>query len=138
MKLRDSDLCTLSFVSPAVIEHQKLNAAIEDIRKAVVREDAKLAHIAASLREAETGLQDAIDEATPKVAALSMSRKRPVDVDEVVSYGSKISASLAAPHGWDHTQPLGHHLPPAPPEDLMRSGRLFALALESAGGESAT
>lgn len=93
-------------------------------------EDAKIAHLGANLRSAESVLQNALDEARPRLTALKRANKRPVEVDEVISYGSKISASLSAPSGWDPSQPLGNHLPPAPPEEMMRAGKLAALAVE--------
>lgn len=113
-----------------VIEHQRLNGIIEELRKANAAEDAKIAHLGANLRAAESVLQNALDEARPRLAALKRANKRPVDVDEVISYGSKISSSLSAPAGWDPTQPLGRHLPPAPGPDMMQMGKLAALALE--------
>lgn len=113
-----------------VIEHQSLNGVIEELRKANAAEDAKIAHLGTNLRAAESVLQNVLDEARPRMAALKRANKRPVDVDEVISYGSKISASLSAPAGWDPTQPLGKHLPPAPAADTMRMGKLAAMALE--------
>lgn len=113
-----------------VIEHQRLNGIIEELRTANAVEDAKIAHLGANLRETESVLQNALDEARPRVAALKRANKRPVDVDEVISYGSKISASMSAPAGWDPSQPLGNHLPPAPTEDMMRSGKLAAMSFE--------
>lgn len=114
----------------AVIEHQRLNGIIEELRAANAVEDAKIAHLGSNLRAAESVLQNALDEARPRIAALRRANKRPVDVDEVISYGSKISASMSAPAGWDATQPLGNHLPPAPTEDMMQSGRLAAMSFE--------
>lgn len=112
-----------------VLEHQRLNGIIEELRRANAVEDAKIAHLGANLRAAESVLQNALDEARPRLAALKRANKRPVDVDEVISYGSKISASLSAPTGWDPTQPLGNHLPPAPTDDMMRAGRLALLSV---------
>lgn len=116
--------------SCVVIEHQRLNGIIEELRKANAVEDAKIAHLGSNLRAAESVLQNALDEARPRLAALKRANKRPVDVDEVISYGSKISASLSAPAGWDPSQPLGNHLPPAPTEDMMRAGKLALLGIE--------
>lgn len=113
-----------------MIEHQRLNGIIEELRKANAVEDAKIAHLGSNLRAAESVLQNALDEARPRLAALKRANKRPVDVDEVISYGSKISASLSAPPGWDPSQPLGNHLPPAPTEDMMRAGKLALLGVE--------
>lgn len=113
-----------------MIEHQRLNSVIEELRGANAVEDAKIAHLGANLRAAESVLQNALDEARPRMAALKRANKRPVDVDEVISYGSKISASLSAPAGWDVSQPLGNYLPPAPTDDTMRAGRLAAMSLE--------
>lgn len=104
------------------------------MRAANAAEDEKIAQLGANLRQAESIIQDVLDEAKPRLGALHRANKRPVDVDEVISYGSKISASLSAPSGWDPSQPLGNHLPPAPPEEMMRAGRLAALAL--ADGEN--
>jgi hypothetical protein len=120
----------------SVAEHQRLNSAIEELRAAVKREDEKLAQLATALRSAEAVLQDAVDAAAPRLAALDCANKRPVDVDEVISYGGKISASLNAPPGWDHTRPLGNSLPPAPPDDMMRAGRLSALETQDAAASA--
>lgn len=116
-----------------MIEHQELHNAIEGLRVAVRREDSKIAKLTTSLRNAEAVLQEAMDEAAPRLKALERATKHPVDADEVISYGSKISASMSAPPGWDGSQPLGNHLPPAPPEDVMRSGKLAALEVLSEG-----
>lgn len=113
-----------------MIEHQRLNSVIEELRGANAVEDAKIAHLGANLRAAESVLQNALDEARPRMAALKRANKRPVDVDEVISYGSKISASLSAPARWDVSQPLGNYLPPAPTDDTMRAGRLATMSLE--------
>ena len=113
-----------------VLEHQRLNDVIEELRKANAVEDGKIAHLGANMRIVESVLQNALDEARPRLGALKRANKRPVDVDEVISYGSKISASLAAPPRWDPSQPLGNHLPPAPTDEMMRAGRLAALALQ--------
>jgi Vitamin-D-receptor interacting Mediator subunit 4 len=120
-----------------VVEHQRLNGAIEELRAAVKREDAKIAQLATVLRGAESVLQDAVDAAAPRLAALEVANKRAVDVDEVISYGGKISASLNAPPGWNHTRPLGNSLPPAPPDEMMRAGRLAALEMETAASDAA-
>lgn len=93
-------------------------------------EDDKIAHLGANMRAAESLLQNALDEARPRLAALKRANKRSVDVDQVISYGSKITASLSAPLGWQPSQPLGNHLPPAPTEAMMRSGRLAQLAFK--------
>lgn len=114
----------------AVLEHQRLNGIIEELLKANTVEDAKIAHLGANLRAAESVLQNVLDEARPRLAAMKRANKRPVDADEVISYGSKISASLSAPSGWDPSQPLGNHLPPAPTDEMMRAGRLAALSIE--------
>ncbi|CAN8066456.1 unnamed protein product [Agarophyton chilense] len=120
-----------------VLDHQRLNGIIEDLRKANSVEDAKISHLGANLRAAESVLQNALDEARPRLAAFKRANKRPIDVDEVISYGSKISASLSAPLGWDPTQPLGNSLPPAPTEEMMRAGKLGAMDVEEdKGGES--
>jgi Vitamin-D-receptor interacting Mediator subunit 4 len=111
-----------------VVEHQRLNKALVELRRAVIREDARISQLAAALRDAETLLQDALDEATPRLSALENSNKRPVDVDEVIAYATKVGASLAAPPGWDPSKPLGNHMPPAPSEDMMRAGRLANLS----------
>lgn len=71
-----------------------------------------------------------MDEAKPRLASFKRANKRPVDVDEVISYGSKISASLSAPLGWDPSQSLGNFLPPAPTEEMMRAGKLGAIEME--------
>jgi Vitamin-D-receptor interacting Mediator subunit 4 len=113
----------------SVIEHQKLNGALVELRRAVVREDSRIAQLATVLRDTEAILQDALDEATPRLSALEKSNKRPVDVDEVIAYATKISATLAAPPGWDPSKPLGNHMPPAPSEDMMRAGKLGTLDL---------
>lgn len=113
-----------------VIEHQRLHGVIEQLRKSNAVEDGKIAHLGANLRAAESVLQNALDEARPRLAALKRANKRPVEVDEVISYGSKISASLSAPPRWDPSQPLGNHLPPAPTEEMMRAGKLAALGIE--------
>lgn len=120
----------------AVIEHQRLNSIIEELRGANAVEDAKIAHLGANLRTAESVLQNALDEAKPRLAALKRANKRPVDVDEVISYGSKISASLSAPSGWEPMQPLGNHLPPAPTEDMMKAGKLAVMELEDEPGKA--
>lgn len=113
-----------------MLEHQRLNGIIEELRKANGVEDDKIAHLGANLRAAEAVLQNALDEARPRVAAMKRANKRPVDVDEVISYGSKISATLAAPQGWDQSQPLGNHLPPAPTDEMMRAGKLAAISIQ--------
>lgn len=100
------------------------------MRKANAVEDAKIAHLGSNLRAAESVLQNALDVARPRLVALRRANKRPVDVDEVISYGSKISASMSAAPGWDPSQPLGTNLPPAPTEDMMRAGKLAAMGLE--------
>ncbi|KAI0564744.1 Vitamin-D-receptor interacting Mediator subunit 4 [Gracilaria domingensis] len=117
-----------------VLEHQRLHGIIEELRKANSVEDAKIAHLGANLRAAESVMQNALDEAKPRLAAFKRANKRPVDVDEVISYGSKISASLSAPLGWDPSQPLGNSLPPAPTEEMMRAGKLGAMDVEEEKG----
>lgn len=112
------------------MEHQRLHDIIEQLRRANAVEDVKISNLGANLRAAESVLQNALDEAKPKLNALKRANKRPVDVDEVISYGSKISASLSAPPGWEPMAPLGTHLPPAPTETMMRSGRLAELTLK--------
>lgn len=83
------------------------------------------------MRSAEAQLQNALDDAKPRLSAMRRANKRPVDVDDLIAYGSKISASLSAPPGWgDTATPLGIHLPPAPTEAMMRSGRLAELTLK--------
>lgn len=108
-------------------EHQKLNSIIEELEAVNASEETKLSQLGTNLRQAETMLQKALDNAKPRLDAIQLANKRPVDVDDVISYGSKIGASIAAPPGWDPTQPLGSHLPPAPPEEMMRAGRLAAI-----------
>lgn len=117
-----------------VLEHQRLHGIIEELRKANSVEDAKIAHLGANLRAAESVLQNSLDEAKPRLAAFKRANKRPIDVDEVISYGSKISASLSAPMGWDPSQPLGNFLPPAPTEEMMRAGKLGAVEMEEEKG----
>lgn len=107
-----------------------MSGIIEELRKANSVEEAKIAHLGSNLRTAESLLQNALDESKPRLAAFKRANKRPVDVDEVISYGSKISASLSAPLGWDPSQPLGNSLPPAPTEEMMRAGRLGALEMD--------
>lgn len=97
-------------------------------------EEKKLATLNAALRDGETALQTKLDELKPRINAMELANKRPVDVDEVVSYGTKIGASIAAPAGWDPSQPLGRHLPPAPTDDMMRVGRLAAMSTNPEGG----
>lgn len=120
----------------AVLEHQRLNAIIEELRRANAVEDVKIAHLGSNIRSAESVLQNALDDARPRLAALRRANKRPVDVDEVISYGSKISASMAAPHGWEPNTPLRNHLPPAPTESMMRSGRLAQMTLNEDDGNN--
>lgn len=112
-----------------MLEHQRLHAVIDGLRRANVAEDAKIAHLGANIRSAEAVLQNALDDARPRVVALRRANKRPVDVDELISYGSKISASMAAPPGWENTAAMRNHLPPAPTETMMRSGRLAEMTL---------
>ena len=107
-------------------EHQRLNAEIERLTAENNAEEAKLAALSNALREGETELQSTLDEHMPTLSVMHRANKRPINVDEVVSYGSKIAATIAAPPGWDPTQPLGNYLPPAPSEEMMRSGRLAA------------
>ncbi|PXF49914.1 Mediator of RNA polymerase II transcription subunit 4 [Gracilariopsis chorda] len=121
-------------VMEQVLEHQRLHGIIEELRKANSVEDAKIAHLGANLRAAESVLQNSLDEAKPRLAAFKRANKRPIDVDEVISYGSKISASLSAPLGWDPSQPLGNFLPPAPTEEMMRAGKLGAVEMEEEKG----
>lgn len=113
-----------------VVEHQRLNDIIEQLRRANDVEDTKISNLNNNLRSAESLLQNALDEAKPRLAAMKQANKRPVDVDDVISFGSKISASLSAPPGWEPSVPLGAHLPPAPTEAMMRSGRLAELTLK--------
>lgn len=114
-----------------MVEHQKLNEIIEQLRQANTVEDMNISALSSNLRVAESVLQNALDDAKPRLFAMKRANKRPVDVDEVISYGSKISASLSAPAGWgDPSTPLGVHLPPAPTETMMRSGRLPELTLK--------
>lgn len=114
-----------------MLEHQHLNAVIEELRSANAVEDAKIAHLGSNLWSAESLLQNVLDDAKPRLAALKRANKRPVDVDEVISYGSKISASLSAPPGYDESNApmLFHHIPPAPTEAMMRESRLTIIAL---------
>lgn len=121
---------TLRKLIDEVVEHQRLNDIIEQLRCANTVEDVKVANLGTNLRAAESVLQNALDDAKPRLSALKRANKRPVDVDEVISYGSKISASLSAPPGWEPTAPLGAHMPPAPTEAMMRSGRLAELTLK--------
>lgn len=115
----------------AVLEHQRLNGIMDQLRRANAVEDDKIAQVGTSLRSAESVLQNALDEARPRLAAMKRANKRPVDVDEVISYGSKISASLSAPASWDPSPTyVGNFQPPAPSEAMMRSGRLAQLALK--------
>lgn len=110
--------------------HQSTHERITKLRAAVEAENTKIAQLGATLRQAETKLQDALDKARPRIKAMERANQKPVDVDEVVSYGKKVSASLSAPPGWDTSQPLGKYLPPAPTETMMRAGRLAQMASE--------
>lgn len=121
---------TLRKLIDEVVEHQRLNDIIEQLRRANTVEDVKIANLGTNLRAAESVLQNALDDAKPRLTALKRANKRPIDVDEVINYGSKISASLSAPPGWEPSAPLGAHMPPAPTEAMMRSGRLAELALK--------
>lgn len=114
----------LRSVVDEIASNRRLHASLEVLRAAVAAEDARIAALAAVLRGAESRLQDVCDEAQPRLEAMEIAGKRPVDAAEVLSYGSKISATLHAPAGWDGSQGLGRALPPAPPEDMMRAGKL--------------
>lgn len=126
----------LRALSDELVQHQRLNEIIEDLRKANIVEDMKIMNMSTNLRAAECVLQNILDDAKPRLAALKRANKRPVDVDDVISYGSKISASIAAPRGWDPSTPLGVHLPPAPTEAMMRAGRLAELNEDHNSGTS--
>lgn len=111
----------------AVAQHQRLSKTIDELSAIDVNEEAKLTSLSSALRAGETALQTTLDELKPQLTALHLANKNPVDVDDVISYGTKIGASIAAPVGWDPNQQLGSYLPPAPPEEMMRAGRLAAL-----------
>lgn len=117
-----------------VVDHQRLNSLIERLTEENCAEEKKLTTLSAALRDGETALQTKLDELKPRISAMQLANKRPVEVDEVVSYGTKIGASIAAPAGWDSTQPLGRHLPPAPSDEMMRAGRLNAMSTNAEGG----
>lgn len=127
----------LRVVVDELVEHQELNAALEALRAAVAREDAKIGQLSAVLRGAEAALQDAVDSAAPRMAALERAGKRAVDVADVISYGGRIGPSLGAPPAWEPGAAAGNVLPPAPPEEMMRAGKLAAMGGEEAaeGGE---
>lgn len=127
----------LRAVVDELVEHQELNASLEALRAAVAREDAKIGQLTAVLRGAEAALQDSVDGAAPRMAALERAGKRAVDVADVISYGGRIGPSLAAPPGWEPGAAAGNVLPPAPPEEMMRAGKLAALTNQehAEGGE---
>jgi hypothetical protein len=125
----------LRAVVDELVQHQRQHAALDALRAAVAAEDARLAQLSGVLRAAEAALQDARDGAAGRLAAVDKAA-RPVDVAEVVSYGSRIAAGLAAPPAWDPAAGLAGALPPAPGEDMMRAGKLAKMERAETAGEA--
>mmetsp|Transcript_1681 Transcript_1681/g.5077 ORF Transcript_1681/g.5077 Transcript_1681/m.5077 type:complete len:187 (+) Transcript_1681:48-608(+) len=111
-----------------LVEHQRLNDAIEQVKENLRVEENKLVQLGISLREAEFVLQTADDDTAARVAA--MENAKVLKVKEVVQYAEKVSASYAAPANWNPSEPLGNYLPPAPTEEMMREGALAKVSAE--------
>jgi len=112
-----------------LIEHQRLNSEINRLVHENAVEEAKLSKLSSSLREGEILLHKQLSQVKCDVGN---RQNRPVSVDEVISYGTKIGASVSAPAGWTPNQPLGNFLHPAPGYEMMRKGRLASISAQVA------
>jgi vitamin-D-receptor interacting mediator subunit 4 len=71
-------------------------------------------------------LEDTIADVDASLASAERARARPLNVNELVAYSLRISATVFAPRGWDPSTHLGNRgRPPAPQEHTLREGMLF-------------
>jgi len=89
--------------------------------------------LALQLRKVETMLQEAVEKGKEKLQLIDSASKG-ANVEDLVAYAHKISATTSGPSGWSPEQGplLPMYRPPAPQEDEMRSGILYAKALAAA------
>ncbi len=80
---------TLICVLFTVAEHQRLNKLIDELTAIDACEEGKLTTLSSALRAGEIALQGVLDELKPQLHALHLANRHPVDVDDVISYGTK-------------------------------------------------
>uniref|UniRef100_A0A7S3EEQ3 Mediator of RNA polymerase II transcription subunit 4 n=1 Tax=Rhodosorus marinus TaxID=101924 RepID=A0A7S3EEQ3_9RHOD len=112
----------LRSIAGELVQHQNMNKLIEKVRASLQREEQKLVQLGGTLREAELRLQGPDMDHEARIAALEGAKK--VNVKDIVELAAKIGSSYSAPPNWTPTEPLGNRLPPAPTEEMMRSGHL--------------
>uniref|UniRef100_A0A7S2ZS88 Mediator of RNA polymerase II transcription subunit 4 n=1 Tax=Rhodosorus marinus TaxID=101924 RepID=A0A7S2ZS88_9RHOD len=118
----------LRSIAGELVQHQNMNKLIEKVRASLQREEQKLVQLGGTLREAELRLQGPDMDHEARIAALEGAKK--VNVKDIVELAAKIGSSYSAPPNWTPTEPLGNRLPPAPTEEMMRSGHLGKVRMD--------
>jgi len=111
-------------------EHQQFQTKLLSLQQTINEKDAAIIEFAAQLHKAQHILQTVVDGAKEKLAAIARAKKGAIEVDDLVAYSHRISASTSAPPSWStvpaNERKLGLFIPPNPQDAEMKKSHLMA------------